>query len=280
MVEKMLSIGGREPDGSTPSRAVRMSEQPSQSIPMPPPVPPKELPKEIAWLSKFSERSSSLSPEEAKKVYDIIGKLRKDYPAFAKLLDQIQAKLDQMVKLQAAGDKEGTRKVMKKSGSDMNKLLALVAERDRAESAFRSLSDTRKRTDKSVGGKPSNLLSWIALEKEKDATEAFHKNDFSGARILYEILEKVHSLSTTVKDDESCLASLRKYVDVIRDDADTAGVPKKEEWLYSRASQEEDKANELLKNKQYPLAAEEYILAAFLYRKATEVVTEGTQVLE
>lgn len=252
-------------------------------VPPPPPEPlaaaDKGLPEDITELMKvFAGDGKALSSEDAKYVESGIKKLRQAYPGFSKVLDNLQAKFYEMQKLRAAGDARGSKKVMVKSGSEMKKLLSLVNERDRAETAFRSLTETKKKAAQALAGRPSNLLSWIALEKEKDATDAFGKNDFSGARILYEILEKVHVMSLTATDEDQCLSVLRKYVTGIKDEAVKAGAPEKEGWLFGRADDEEVQASKLSGEKRYSLAAEQYILSAFLYRKSIEVVVEGTQV--
>jgi hypothetical protein len=122
-----------------------------------------------------------------------------------------------------------------------------------------------------------NLLSWIALEKEKDADAAFADNDFSGARILYTLLARVHALSLEVDGEEEALTSLRELATGIRREAEAADAPGKQAWLYERARAEEDGARERIKDGLVPEAAEQYILAAVLYEKAKEVALESAQ---
>ncbi len=271
------------PWGTQAPAVARMNRE--SAVPPPPPEPlaatDKGLPGDITELMKiFSGGGKPLSAEDAKYVEFGIKKLRQAYPGFEKVLDDIQAKFYEMQKLRAAGDAQGSKKVMVKSGSEMKKLLSLVNERDKAETAYRSLTEIKKKASQTLAGKPSNLLSWIAVEKEKDATDAFSKNDFSGARILYEILEKVHVMSLSATDEDQCLAVLRKYVAGIKGEAVKVGAPGKEGWLYGRADEEESQASKLAEGKRYSLAAEQYILSAFLYRKSIEVVVEGAQVPE
>jgi len=125
-------------------------------------------------------------------------------------------------------------------------------------------------------GRP-NLLSWIAMEKEKDASDAFAKNDFSGARILCDILNRVHLLSPRATDEEQGLAALSELTGTIRKDAEAARAPSKQAWLYERATTEENGARQMAKDGLVPQAAEQYILAAFLYEKAKEVSLESAQ---
>jgi len=122
-----------------------------------------------------------------------------------------------------------------------------------------------------------NLLAWIAREKEKDASDAFDKNDFSGARILCGILTRVHLLSPRATDEDQGLALLRELAGTGRKDAEGALAPSKQAWLFERAVTEEEGARQMAKDGLVPQAAEQYILAAFLYEKAKEVSLESAQ---
>jgi hypothetical protein len=122
-----------------------------------------------------------------------------------------------------------------------------------------------------------NLLGWIALEKEKDATDAFAKNDFSGARILFTLLARVHALSLTVDGEEQGLTALKDLATSIRKEAEAAQAREKQAWLFERAVAEEEGARERIQEGLLPQAAEQYILAAFLFEKAKEVALESAQ---
>ena len=106
----------------------------------------------------------------------------------------------------------------------------------RSSRTRRGRSRPRRRGDR------PNLLTWIALEKEKDASDAFAKNDFSGARILCGLLDRVHLLSLKAADEDEGLAALRDLTASIRAEADAAQAPPKQAWLYERAKAEEDGA--------------------------------------
>jgi hypothetical protein len=156
----------------------------------------------------------------------------------------------------------------------MRKLLAQVSERERAEAAFKELQETKQKMAGARGSRP-NLLAWIALEKEKDASDAFAKNDFSGARILCGILIRVHVMSPRAGDEGQALATLQDLTAVIRRDAESAQAPSKQAWLYERAVAEQEGALQMVQDGLIPQAAEQYILAAFLYEKAKEVSLES-----
>jgi hypothetical protein len=87
----------------------------------------------------------------------------------------------------------------------------------------------------------------------------------------------VHLLSPGIEDEEEGLAALRGLAESIRKEAETAQAPEKQAWLYERAKAEEDGARQLAEDGPAPRAAEQYILAAFLYEKAKEVALESAQ---
>jgi len=159
----------------------------------------------------------------------------------------------------------------------MRKLLALVSEKEKADQAKAEMEVSKKRAEEAVRRSGPNLLSWIAAEKEKDALESYGKNDFSGARILFGILDKVYKLSVAGGNEDQCLAALQGLVGATRTEADAAQAAAKQDWLYGRAREDEAAAAELSRQKSYPDAAERFILAAFLYEKAREVALESAQ---
>jgi hypothetical protein len=226
--------------------------------------------------SKFMNEKDALEFEKA------LTTIKKKYPAEASALsqwiDSVQTRISEGKKQKEAGNLEASRRSYDRGESEMRKLLSQVSERERAEAAFKELQETKSK----VAGSPSrtgrpNLLAFIALEKEKDASDAFAKNDFSGARILCGLLTRVHVLSLKATDEEQGLAALRELTDTIRKDAETAQAPSKQAWLYERATTEEDGARQMAKDGFAPQAAEQYILAAFLYEKAKEVSLESAQ---
>ena len=224
-------------------------------------------------LAPLTRPNRPLTKQEAKDVVAALVKIKEKYPEFGRLLDSIQSRLVEMEKLMNSGDTAGTEKVMSKSESETRKLLAQVNEREKAARAHQELTEARKNAAAALKGK-SNLLAWIAAEKEKVALDAFAKNDFSGARILYRLLARVHMLSVSAGDEENSLALLRGLAEETRLEAEKAQAPVKEAWLYSRAREESGRAGRLAADRQYALAAEQYILSAFLFRKSAEVALE------
>jgi serine/threonine protein kinase len=234
------------------------------------------------YLAPFmKDPAKFMSEKDALEFEKALAAVKEKYPdeaaALSQWLDSIQARISEGRKQREAGNLQASKKSYDRSESEMRKLLAQVSERERAEAAFKELEDTkRKMAGMERSGRP-NLLAWIAMEKEKDAKDAFAKNDFSGARILASLLTRIHLLSPRAADEDQAMAALRELTSTIRKDADSAAAPAKQAWLYERAVAEEDGAKQMAKDGLVPQAAEQYILAAFLYEKAKEVSLESTQ---
>ena len=233
----------------------------------------------MGYLAPFMNPKKFMSDKDALELEKALAAVREKYPdesaAMSRFLDNIQIRLSEGKKQQQAGDLEASRKSFDRGESEMRKLLAQVSERERAEKAFAELQDTKRKVAAPGHGDRPNLLTWIALEKEKDASDAFAKNDFSGARILCGLLGRIHLLSLKAADENEGLAALRNLTASIRAEADAAQAPSKQAWLYERAKAEEDGARDKGKDGLVPQAAEQYVLAAFLYEKAKEVAAES-----
>jgi serine/threonine protein kinase len=236
----------------------------------------------MSFLAPFiKDPSKFLSEKDVQDFEKTLAAFKEKYPAeaaaFSNYIDNIQARIEQGKKQKEAGNVEASRKSYDRGESEMRKLLAQVSERERAEAAFKELQDTKQKIAASPRRGRPNLLTWIATEKEKDAADAFAKNDFSGARILYGILTRVHGLSLRVEDEEQGLAALQELTGSIRKEAETALAPAKQAWLFDRAKTEEEGARKMAGDKLLPQAAEQYILSAFLFEKAKEVALESAQ---
>jgi tRNA A-37 threonylcarbamoyl transferase component Bud32 len=273
---------------------VRGTQAPSEKgLPNPPPAPAEgtfrgggpgggSASGMLGFLAPMlKDPTKYMSEKDAKEFDKVIETLKTQYPkeaaAFSNYIDNIQGRMRQAHEERQAGKVEASKKSYDRGESEMRKLLAQVSERDRAEKAFQDLQDIKQKIGASGLKDRPNLLRWIASEKEKDASDAFAKNDFSGARILCTLLAKVYSLSLEVQGEADGLAALKAMTTVIRKEAETAEAPRKQTWLYERAVAEEDAAAERIKDGLVPQAAEQYILASFLFEKAKEVALESAQ---
>lgn len=258
-------------------------------VPPPPSVAVKpggqgglDLSKVITMLTPIigGDTAGLLQGKSAQELDQFLTSLQAKAPPFAGKINDIQTKIREARRLNAAGDAEASKKSYTKGESEMRKLLTLVNEKDRADRVKNDMEAAKAKADVASRTAGPNLLSWIAAEKEKDALDSYNKSDFSGARILYGILTGVYNLSVRGGDENQCLSALRGLVEAARGEAEAARAPAKEAWLYTRAKEDEAGAEELSQQKAYPEAAERFILAAFLYEKAKEVAVESSQVIE
>ena len=235
----------------------------------------------MGYLAPFvKDPAKFMKEEDAIEFNKTLAVIKEKYPAEASKLNQwidsIQTRIAEGKKQKEAGNLEASKRSYDRGESEMRKLLSQVSEREKAEAAFKELRETKQKMSRGAQARP-NLLAWIALEKEKDASDAFAKNDFSGARILCGILTRVHLLSPRAADEDQGLALLRELAGTGRKDAEAALAPSKQAWLFERAVTEEEGARQMAKDGLVPQAAEQYILAAFLYEKAKEVSLESAQ---
>ncbi len=219
-----------------------------------------------------------LSAKEIKEFDLVLAEVKKSLPADSPLLlklNTIQTQIDEGRRQHEAGRIEESRKAYSKGESEMRRFLTLVSDRERADAARVEMETARKKTEAALRGREPNLLFWIASEKERDAVDAYKKNDFSGARTLYGILARVFQLAEKGGDTEACLAALAGLARTARVEAEKARAPAQDAWLFSRAREEETQADGLAAAKQNPEAAEFYVLAAFLYDKSRDVSLES-----
>ena len=235
----------------------------------------------MGYLAPFmKDPSKFMNEQDALEFEKALAAIKEKYPAetskLTQWIDSIQNRITEGKKQKEAGNLTASKRSYDRGESEMRKLLSQVSEREKAEAAFKELQETKQKMSRGAQARP-NLLAWIALEKEKDASDAFAKNDFSGARILCGILTRVHLLSLRATDEEQGLALLRELAGTVRKDAEAALAPSKQAWLYERAVTEEEGARQMVKDGLVPQAAEQYILAAFLYEKAKDVSLESAQ---
>jgi len=227
------------------------------------------------WLMKEAAKyMSEQDYEEAKKVMETIkGKI----PAESRLMamwNEADAKIREAERERAAGKTQESHKNYEEGQTQMRKLLALVEEKEKADAARTDMEQGKERAAVDLPGGKDNLLFRIARAREKDASDAYNKDDFSGAKTLYSILGKIYGLSLQAVDDESGLRALKDYVKELRMEADSLKAAQRAPWHYAEAGKEEARAQTLLATKNYAAAAESYIQAAFLYEKAKEKTSE------
>ena len=152
----------------------------------------------------------------------------------------------------------------------MRDLLAQVYDKEEADSLMAALEDAKLKAKETQPSGRQNLLYTVAVEKEKDAADAYNKNDFSGAKTLYKVIHIALVLSMSCDDDEDCIEDLEDSIEDLREEAEDVNASKLAPWYYERARKDEQEAIDLLDKDDFRGAAEYFIQAAFLYEIARE----------
>jgi serine/threonine protein kinase len=221
-----------------------------------------------------------LSPQAIEEWDKALEEVKSQLPAqgpFLELWNEAHAKLLEAKQLHAQGRTAESAKSASKGESQMRKLMTLVSDREKADRAKADMEAARKKAEAGGAAKTGGLLYWIAVEKEKDAADAYQKSDFSGARTLYSILKSVYEMSLRAADEAEGISHLRSFVLGLRMGADMFKARETAAWLYDRAREGETQADAAVQRGGYTEAAEYYILSAFLYDKSREVAEDSTQ---
>ncbi|HYA48945.1 MAG TPA: serine/threonine-protein kinase, partial [Burkholderiales bacterium] len=277
--------GGRTAQGVRDLAAKTPGGPPAGPVETPPSVSERpaagglDISKVVPFLTPIigGDSAKLLEGKSADELDRFLNSLKGKVPSLAGKIGDLQTQIREARRYEQAGDPAASKKSYTKGDSEMRRLLAMVNEKDKADRAKVEMDAAKKKADEAAAGQGPNLLTWIASEKEKDALDSYQKNDFAGARILYDILGKVYLLSVRGGNEDACLVALQGLAKTSGAEAEAAQAPAKQSWLFGRARDEETQAGALARSKSYPEAAERYILAAFLYEKARDVALESAQ---
>jgi len=226
----------------------------------------------------LKEAAKYMDPKDFQSWQKVMSAVKDKLPAdepLVKMWDDVRKKFEEGQLQQKTGRIEESRKSYTRSQSEMNKFLGLVNDKDSADASREEMGPVKKSADDVAAAKGENLLHWIAMEKLKDAEDAYRKNDFSGAKTLYSILRKVFMLSLQGGNEEICLARLQGLLKDTRARAEAVKPLMKDSWLYERAREEESRAASMASEGRAAESAEFYVLSAFLYEKAKDVTMES-----
>jgi hypothetical protein len=149
--------------------------------------------------------------------------------------------------------------------TDMETLMAMVAEREAAESARKAMGAAKTVAQKAGAGEKTMLFR-LARFEEGNAEEAFQKNDYTGAKALCEVLEKTFALSAFGGGDASGIGSLKQYVGGLKAEASSSRGGA-DPWLLEIARETENQADGFLAKKDLENAGGAYLRAAFLFQR-------------
>ena len=246
-------------------------------------IDPSNFRGEMQWLGRaFSilspEAMKHLDEEDIQGFENFLVTIRNKLPedgSYRSAIDQVRNKLQEGKKLQDAGKQEEAEKSYLESQSQMQTLLDSVRQKERADRAKDSMVQARLYAYQRVSTEKDNLLFAVAEKQVKIAAESYEKGDFSGAKTLYSVLEKIFTYSVQESDDAGSVEILKNYIVGLRTEVNIAGIPASASWFYDRAREEEERAKSLSEKKEYAAAAETFIQAAFLYEKVQEDVAKN-----
>jgi serine/threonine protein kinase len=279
LVQRQFSPQGPILKVTDESGRVRRIEVPRPEEPPPvsgshaerPPGEKTETPRSLlSYLSPDSIRK--LSQNEVQYILDFekqMKALKGAIPpggAFDETWTNAYEKVREGKRLHEEGRIEEARKSNKEGQDEMQRLLVMVSQRDKALESKSRLGDIKGRLT-SIPGIENNVLFRVAGRHERDAESAFAAGDFSGSRALSSILAEVFRLSGQCSEADSCLKSLAVLVDGMKAAAENPASGRIDPWLRGKAKDYQDAARSALAGGDYDGSAEQYIQAAFLYQK-------------
>jgi len=149
---------------------------------------------------------------------------------------------------------------------EMQQLMAMISERESAQKSKDSMN-AAKRQIQSRRGNENNFLFRVALFEERNADDAFAKNDYAGARSLYRLLERIYQAVPKGDSAVRGLAALREIVAALKVENQAIPAERIDSWLASSAAEIETQAESFAAAKDLENACAAYTRAAFLLQK-------------
>lgn len=215
---------------------------------------------------------SSKDPQNINDLDTIVQSIRGILPEKGPYTDAwntASKKIEEQKKLGETGKSEAEKQSSPEIQGEMQELLALVAERQSAQRAKETMT-AAKGLAQQKGNLEKNLLFRLARYEETNADDAFDKNDYSGSKALYQILERIYALSPQCSNDRGCIETLQHFIAGLRKEVEQKGVASADPWLTEYARETENQALAFLEKKDLENAGGAYIRAAFLYEKIKE----------
>ena len=240
------------------------------NLPPPPGTQPTDtLGKIGSALFKFIPSGEHLDVQASEKFMESIKGIIPEKGPYQEAYNKAVELIQQRKRLSDTGNAESARQSGKDAQGEMQKLLSLVSERQSAQKAKETMT-VAKTQARQKGNLEKNLLFRLASYEEGNANEAFVKNDFSGAKILYQLLERIFPLSPQCANDRGCVEILQLFVAGLKKDVERIPAGSVDSWLTEYAREIENQAAAFLEKREFENAGGAYIRAAFLYVKILE----------
>jgi serine/threonine protein kinase len=218
-----------------------------------------------------------MKPEDLDAAQKQMERVRQFIPrddTYQALWNDAYAKIKESRRHREAGQPRESQKSLAEGQNQMRKLLDLVDQREKADSARSAMELAKDKAGAVLPAGVENPLYRLASLKAQDAADAYAKEDFSGAATLYRLLTRIYELSPAAGNEEAGASLVRSYLKEIKTAAIAANAAKLASWHYREAGKEEANAEDLMAKKDYAGAADAYLRSAFLYEKAREKTPE------
>ncbi|MBN1939181.1 MAG: protein kinase [Candidatus Aminicenantes bacterium] len=149
---------------------------------------------------------------------------------------------------------------------EMQQLMALISERESAQKAKEAMAAAKHQVQ-ARRGYENNFLYRVALFEERNADDAFAKNDYAGSRSLYRLLERIYQAAPKGDTAVRGLAALRDIVAALKAENQAVPVDRVDAWLSSSAAEIETQAETFAAAKDLENACAAYTRTAFLLQK-------------
>jgi len=273
---QLVKVVGREfqkeyaPAMKSPPDSKRFSVLPMDKKSGPEPSPADEAGLAGVEILKFMSSKDHRSAQNLQKIVDgfkrYVPETGPYREAYDRTIDLIKEKEGQAKKPE---EKIASAPATPVVQDDMQKLLALVAERQATQKAKEGMIAAKNQA-MAKGNLEKDLIFRLSGYEETNAEEAFQKNDYSGSKVLFRVLEKIYALCSPGSSDRSCAETLRQYVAGLKKEIDQKDLAPADPWLYEYANETGKQAEEFVAKRDWENAGGALIRVAFLYEKLRE----------
>jgi serine/threonine protein kinase len=248
----------------------RLSISPMENKPGPAPSLTDEVGLAGVELLKYISSKDHRNPQNLQKIVDGFRRYVPETGPYREAYDRTR----DLIKQKEGQAKQPDEKIASAPATpavqdDMQKLLALVAERQATQKAKEAMVAAKNQV-LSKGNLEKNLIFRLSRYEETNAEDAFQKNDYSGSKVLSRVLEKIYPLCSPGSSDRACVETLRLFVAGLKKDIDQKDLAQADPWLYEYANETEKQAEEFVVKRDWENAGGALIRAAFLYEKLKE----------
>ncbi len=205
----------------------------------------------------------SQDPQNVKELERTLGDMEKYLPEKG---PSVEAWNQAREKFNRARDSSHASGAVPEVKGEMQQLMALISEREAAQKAKDAVNAV-KRQIQARHGNGNNFLFRVAVYEERNADDAFAKNDYAGARSLYRLLERIFQAVPKGDTPVRGLTALKGIVAALKVENQAIPAERIDAWLSSSAAEIETQAAAFAEAKDLENACAAYTRAAFLLQK-------------